>query len=109
LEDRGLDGRMGSKWILGVLARGCGGDLVGSGWGPMAGCCEHCDKPCGSCATELVNLLHVSILRRLQELIVSRNKPGAPIRHSCEGLQQEGPVIAILKSVLLLATHRGPD
>jgi hypothetical protein len=30
-EDRGVDGRMGSKWILGRLAGGCGVDSVGSG------------------------------------------------------------------------------
>jgi hypothetical protein len=33
---------------------GCGVDLTGSGQGPVAGCCECCDEPSGSCATELV-------------------------------------------------------
>jgi hypothetical protein len=31
LEDQGVDGRMGSKWTLGRLVRGCGGDSPGSG------------------------------------------------------------------------------
>jgi hypothetical protein len=30
-EDRGIDRRMRSKWILGRLAVGCGVDSVGSG------------------------------------------------------------------------------
>jgi hypothetical protein len=33
LEDWGIDGRMGSEWILGRLAGGCKVDSVGSGWG----------------------------------------------------------------------------
>jgi hypothetical protein len=37
---------MGSEWILGRLAWG-----VGSGQGPVAGCCECGDEPSGSCAT----------------------------------------------------------
>jgi hypothetical protein len=40
LEDQGVDGRIGSKWILGRLATGCGLDSTGSGQGPVAGCCE---------------------------------------------------------------------
>jgi hypothetical protein len=31
LEDKGVDGRMGSKWILGRLVGGCGVDSPGSG------------------------------------------------------------------------------
>jgi hypothetical protein len=31
LEDEGVDGRMGSKWILGRLVGGCGVDSAGSG------------------------------------------------------------------------------
>jgi hypothetical protein len=32
LEDQGVDGRMGSKWILGrLVGGGCGVDSVGSG------------------------------------------------------------------------------
>jgi hypothetical protein len=31
LEDQGIDGRMGSEWILGRLARGCTVDPAGSG------------------------------------------------------------------------------
>jgi hypothetical protein len=45
---------MGSEWILGRLAWGCGLDSTGSGQGPVAGCCECGDEPLGSCATELV-------------------------------------------------------
>jgi hypothetical protein len=30
---------------------------TGSGQGPVAGCCECCDEPSGSCATELVSLV----------------------------------------------------
>jgi hypothetical protein len=36
---------------------GCGLDSTVSGQGPVAGCCECCDEPSGSCATELVSLL----------------------------------------------------
>jgi hypothetical protein len=46
---------MGSEWILGRLAWGCGLDSTGSGHGPVAGCCECGDEPSGSCATELVS------------------------------------------------------
>jgi hypothetical protein len=56
LEDQGVGGKMGSEWILGRLARGCGLDSTGSGHGPVAGCGECGDEPSGSCATELVNL-----------------------------------------------------
>jgi hypothetical protein len=45
---------MGSEWILGRFARGCGLDSTGSGQGPVAGCCECGDEPSGSCDTELV-------------------------------------------------------
>jgi hypothetical protein len=51
LEDQGVDGKMGSEWILGRLASGCGLDSTGSGQGPVAGCCECGDEPSGSCAT----------------------------------------------------------
>jgi hypothetical protein len=30
-KDEGVDGRMGSKWTLGRLVRGCGVDSTGSG------------------------------------------------------------------------------
>jgi hypothetical protein len=46
---------MGSEWILGRLAWGCGFDSTGSGQEPVAGCCECGDEPSGSCATELVS------------------------------------------------------
>jgi hypothetical protein len=32
----------------------CGVDSAGSGYSPLAGCCERGDKPSGSGATELV-------------------------------------------------------
>jgi hypothetical protein len=48
---------MGSEWILGRLAWGCGLDSTVSGQGPVAGCCECVDEPSGSCATELVNII----------------------------------------------------
>jgi hypothetical protein len=51
-----VGGRMGSEWILGILAGGCGLDSTGSGYGPMASCCECGDETSGSCATELVGL-----------------------------------------------------
>jgi hypothetical protein len=34
LENQGVSGRMGSEWILGRLAWGCGLDSTGSGQGP---------------------------------------------------------------------------
>jgi hypothetical protein len=40
LEDQGVGGKMGSEWILGRLAWGCGLDSTDSGQGPVAGCCE---------------------------------------------------------------------
>jgi hypothetical protein len=45
LEDRGVDGRVGSEWILGRLAGGCRVDPRGS--------CKHGDEPAGSGSTEL--------------------------------------------------------
>jgi hypothetical protein len=44
---------MGSKWTLGGLAGG-GVDSPGSGYGPLAGCCECGDETSGSGATKLV-------------------------------------------------------
>jgi hypothetical protein len=55
LEDQGIDGRTGSKCTLGGSVGGCGVDSPGSGYGPLAGCCECGDEPSGSGATELVN------------------------------------------------------
>jgi hypothetical protein len=55
LEDQGVGGKMGSEWILGRLAWGCGLDSTGSGQGPVAGCGECGDEPSGSGATELVS------------------------------------------------------
>jgi hypothetical protein len=53
-KDQGVDGRMGSEWILGRLARGCGLDSVGSGYGSVAGCFECGDELSGSGFTYLV-------------------------------------------------------
>jgi hypothetical protein len=51
-EDQGINGRMGSEWILGRLAgEGCGLDSTSSGWGPVASCYECGDEPSGSCTT----------------------------------------------------------
>jgi hypothetical protein len=54
LNDQGVDGRMGLKWIVGRLVGGvCAVDSPGSGQGSLAGCCECGDEPSGSGATEL--------------------------------------------------------
>jgi hypothetical protein len=50
---------MGSEWILGRLAGGCGLDSTVSGQGPVASSCECGDEPSGSCAAKLVTLLFV--------------------------------------------------
>jgi hypothetical protein len=55
-EDQGVDGRVGSEWILGRMAGECKVDSVGSGLGPVTGSCEYGDGPSGSGATELVNI-----------------------------------------------------
>jgi hypothetical protein len=54
-EDQGIDGRVGSDWILGRLAGGCRVDPVGSGYRPLVGFCNYSDRPLGSGATELVS------------------------------------------------------
>jgi hypothetical protein len=51
--DQGVDGRMGSEWIVGKFAGG-GLDSTGSGQGTVANCCECGDESSGSFATELV-------------------------------------------------------
>jgi hypothetical protein len=68
-EDRDVDGRMGSEWILERLARG-GVDSVGSGYGPMAGCCEYGYEPSGSDATELVKCSTQTILNTVLNLLL---------------------------------------
>jgi hypothetical protein len=55
-EDQGVYGRMGLKQNLGRLAGGCELDSTGSGYRPVASCCECGDEPSGYCATELVVL-----------------------------------------------------
>jgi hypothetical protein len=57
VEDRGVDWRMGSEWIIEWLVGGCRVDPVGSGYGPVVGCCEYGYEPAGSGATEL-RVLH---------------------------------------------------
>jgi hypothetical protein len=39
-------------------------ESTGSGQGPVAGCCECGDEPSGSCATELVSRLSLTIVSR---------------------------------------------
>jgi hypothetical protein len=55
LEDQGVDGRMGSEWILGCFGGECSVDPDGSAYGLVAGSCEYGDEPSGSGATELVS------------------------------------------------------
>jgi hypothetical protein len=55
MEDQIVDERMGSEWILGRYAGGSGVGLIGSGYGPVAGCCNCGDEPVGSGATEIEN------------------------------------------------------
>jgi hypothetical protein len=54
LKYQGVDGSVLLEWSLGKCL-GCGVDSPGSGYGPLAGCCECGDEPSGSCATKLVN------------------------------------------------------
>jgi hypothetical protein len=54
LKVQSVDGRMGSKWTLGRLFGGCGLDSPGSGYIPVAVCCECGDEPSGSGATDFV-------------------------------------------------------
>jgi hypothetical protein len=59
-EDLGVDGRTILNWILGNRVGGCGLDSSGTGQGPMAGSCEHVNKPFGSIkGGEFLNLLNV--------------------------------------------------
>jgi hypothetical protein len=55
LKDQDVDESLESKWTLGRLAGGCGVDSPGSGYGPVAGCCECGDEPSGSGGMELVS------------------------------------------------------
>jgi hypothetical protein len=60
-EDQGVDGRIGSELISRRLAGGgCGVDSVGSGEGPVAGCCEYGDRTSCSGATDLVKYLSLA-------------------------------------------------
>jgi hypothetical protein len=55
LEDRGINGRMGSEWILRILSRGEGlwSGLSTLRIGAGGGLCEYGDEPTGSGAMEL--------------------------------------------------------
>jgi hypothetical protein len=46
--------QMGSEWLLGRLAGGCGVDPAGSGQGLVASSCKYGDEPLVSGATDLV-------------------------------------------------------
>jgi hypothetical protein len=63
----GVGGRMGSEWILGRLAGGCGVDSAGLGYRPVAGCSEYGDESSGSSASELV--ITKKILTRFKKTI----------------------------------------
>jgi hypothetical protein len=54
LENQGVDGRMGSEWILGRVARGYRVYVFDSGYGPMAVSCKCGVEPAGSGSTDLV-------------------------------------------------------
>jgi hypothetical protein len=56
LEDRGVDGRVGSKWTLERLAGVWGVEWIhlAQDRDRLAGCCECGNEPSGSGATELV-------------------------------------------------------
>jgi hypothetical protein len=65
-------GRPRRKWKNGIrmdlregdcLGRGCGLDSNVSGQGPVAGCGECGDKPSGSCATDLVIFIEMSVFQ----------------------------------------------
>jgi hypothetical protein len=54
-ENLGVDGRMGSEWIIGRLAWGLWSVFSWLRIGTVAGCCEYGDEPSSSGATELVS------------------------------------------------------
>jgi hypothetical protein len=55
LEDKGVDGRMGSKWTLGRMVGGVWSGFMWLRIGILVGSCECGDEPSGSGTTELVN------------------------------------------------------
>jgi hypothetical protein len=68
----------GIKMGLREIGWGCGVDSPGSGYGPLAGCCECGDEPSGSGATELVNtvstvsgIFHIPDFRETEPLLFS--------------------------------------
>jgi hypothetical protein len=54
-EDQGIDGGWAQTEPWGGWLGECRVDPVGSGQGPVAGCCEYGDEPLGSSAMELVS------------------------------------------------------
>jgi alpha-glucosidase (family GH31 glycosyl hydrolase) len=52
MKDQGTDG---IRMDLGEIGWGCVVNSIGSGLGPVAGCCECGDKPSGFGTTELVS------------------------------------------------------
>jgi hypothetical protein len=46
-EDLGVDGNIIVQRVLGKYVGRCGLDVAGSGQGPMAGSCEHCNETSG--------------------------------------------------------------
>jgi hypothetical protein len=60
-------------------------DTVGSGYGPVAGCCEYGDEPSGSVATELVSYAKNIVFSgmALCNLIVDRRFRSSSMRLRC--------------------------
>jgi hypothetical protein len=55
-EDLGVDGRIILEWILGKNRLGrCDLDASGSGYGPVAGSCEHGNEPSDSTKGEFLD------------------------------------------------------
>jgi hypothetical protein len=69
MEDRGIDGSMGSEWILGTLAgRGCGRIRLAQ---DRDRCCACCGEPLGSCTTELVIVFGCLKFSSVYQILIS--------------------------------------